>query len=454
MSKEKLTFQNVSFSNVYPDPQYTVKRGKNWIEFGVDNLLPDYIESLLDRSPDHASIINKTISFVHGNGLIKPEDPKALSMYANGEVNLVNPNDLNQVQKKLIRDLVVHGACLLECIWRRDRKGIAVVNAIDVSRLRVDATEEGYWLSDDWSNVRKNEPTYVEKLTPDGAGVQYLYVHGPSSRNTVYGLPSYFSARHSIELQHELSKWFLNRTKNNFFASTIISFDDIPTAEEQDGNHAALKKFFGGSDGENVGGAMMLYGGGVKIEKFESAAGPADLFNMQEVADQRLRAAHSVAGRGDLFGLGRGDGATFSSADDLLNEFEVYNKLVVRPIQNVVVGIWDMLSAINGVQHQWEISPFVLFDETTATGDGNQDGTSIIDIPAAAPVDAPAANVQATALNGAQVDSLVSIITAVSEARLTAATAKPLIQAAFPLIPVDQIDAMLAGVTPNNNIIS
>lgn len=453
----KLIFQNVAFSNIYPDPTFVTKRGKNWIDFGVDNLLPEYVEGLLDKSPDHASIVNKTISFVHGNGLLKPTDRAALAMYANGEANIVSPNDLNEVQKKLIRDLVVHGACLLECRWRRDRKGIAIVNHVDVSSMRVDSTEEGYWISDDWSNVRKNEPVFYPKLTADGEGVQYLYIKGPSSGSNIYGLPSYFAARHSIELQHELSKWFLNRTKNNFFASTVISFDDIPTPEEQDGNHKALKKFFGGSEGENVGGAMMLYGGGVKIEKFESSAGPSDLFNMQEVADQRMRSAHSVAGRGDLFGLGRGDGATFSSADDLINEFEVYSQLVVRPLQNLIVGVWSMISAINGIEHQWEIDPLVLFANENVVGDGNSDGQSL-PVPETNKTDAAqteaaaAANVQATALNGAQVDSLVGIITAVGEGRISTATARPLIQAAFPLIPTEQIDAMLSGIQPNNNI--
>jgi hypothetical protein len=63
--------------------------------------------------------------------------------------------------------------------------------------------------------------------------------------------------------------------------------------------------------------------------------------------------------------------------------------------------------------------------------------------PAAA---AAAGEVQSTALNGAQVESLKAIIVEVAAGTLPADTARALMRAAFPVMPVEQIDEMLSGL--------
>jgi len=55
-------------------------------------------------------------------------------------------------------------------------------------------------------------------------------------------------------------------------------------------------------------------------------------------------------------------------------------------------------------------------------------------------------DVQGTALNGAQVESLLSIIQLVSSGALPASTARALMVAAFPAISTDTLDEMLAGL--------
>lgn len=61
-------------------------------------------------------------------------------------------------------------------------------------------------------------------------------------------------------------------------------------------------------------------------------------------------------------------------------------------------------------------------------------------------VDPNAAVVQDTALNGAQVQALQAIITAVAAGQLPAGTARAMIAASFPAVPTATVDAMLAGL--------
>lgn len=71
--------------------------------------------------------------------------------------------------------------------------------------------------------------------------------------------------------------------------------------------------------------------------------------------------------------------------------------------------------------------------------------------PAAAAVTRPAVDVQAEALNGAQVKSLQDILNSAARKEIPLATAKATIRAAFPLLSIEQVEEMIApleGFTP------
>jgi len=463
----RTTLEYVAFSNLYEEPSFSPIKSKGIISLGEDNALPSYVISLLDKSPDHQSAIVGKIMFSHGSGLIPPKaNKKAEKMFQNGEPNIAAPNNLNEIQLKLLSDLVVHGHCALFVEWGQFTDEIVEVNYIDVTSFRIDENEQQYKLSDDWMNTRKHPITIHPRFdTNNRVGKQILYVKMPSAKPYPYGMPSYWSARHAIECVSELMAFNLNRLKNNFFVSCLINFPDIPLDEKQKENHDKIKKFFSGSKGKNVGGALALYGGangeGVTITPFESGSGPKDYQWIEKTASQKIKSSHGVTG--SLFGMGRGDDqATFTSNDDLLNEFEVYSKMVIRPFQTAVLGIWNMIGQINGIGHVWEIDPFVLFDPnsriTTATGNN---GTPALDAsPLALPAGdvVPGAPVAESAMNGAQIESLLSIVSLVAAGTLSKATALPLIRAAFPTISADIVQAMLDGtdaavVPPSNPLV-
>ncbi len=441
------TLQYVAFQNLYEEPTFKIDKSKGIIQLGEDNALPAYVIDLIDKSPEHQSAIVGKIMFANGVGLVPPKNnPKAEKMFANGEPNLAAPNNLNEIQIKLLSDLVVHGHCSLSIRWNDIGTEIVDVNYLDVTSVRLDANETSFLVSEDWSNTRKYPPVPHAAFSMTGSGAQSLYVKMPSPKTFPYGMPSYWSARHAIELQYELMSFNLNRTKNNFFVSVLINFDDLPLDEKQRENHKKVKEFFTGSKGKNVGGALMQYGQGVTVTPFESGSGPKDFVWMETTASQKIKSAHGVTG--SLFGMGRGaDVATFSSADELLNEVEVFSKMQIRPYQTAVLSIWNMIGQINSINHTWEIDPFVLFErDRIKTGDANNPGTDVL--PAlGAPVDgvAPAATVAETAMNGSQVESLLSIVSLVSEGKITKATAAPLIKVAFPSISAEAITAMLDG---------
>ncbi len=69
--------------------------------------------------------------------------------------------------------------------------------------------------------------------------------------------------------------------------------------------------------------------------------------------------------------------------------------------------------------------------------------------PAAAVAAPAAADIQATALNGAQIDSLLNIAQLVADGTLTRAAAKALIEASFPLLTAEQINSIVNSLEVN-----
>ena len=64
--------------------------------------------------------------------------------------------------------------------------------------------------------------------------------------------------------------------------------------------------------------------------------------------------------------------------------------------------------------------------------------------------EAPAVDVSATALNGAQADFLVSIVSAVARGELPKSSAIEAVRIALPMVSTDQIVAMFRDVVPGS----
>ena len=80
----------------------------------------------------------------------------------------------------------------------------------------------------------------------------------------------------------------------------------------------------------------------------------------------------------------------------------------------------------------------------------DEDGNAIGSTPGSAPTltqdGGDVGSVQDTALNGAQVESLLAIVSAVANGQLPIGTAKSMVQAAFPFIRPELVDSMLVGL--------
>lgn len=449
------------FNSSYPDPKFSSVKNKDYVKYGDDNRLDKYISDLVTKSSVHASILSDIKLFTIGNGFSEPIDEELLPIYNNemtdANFNSLFKDDINSVLNKIVGDMVLYGAWAINVRWSKDRTMIADYSYVDVTTLRRHSNGVDFWVSDDWSK-NNSEMELLKGFDSSDKGKredssQIIYVLAPGSINrSGYALPRYFPAREMIEADQEIDNYNLNRLRNSFMANAILRFQNAPEAEQLNQIQKQLQNYFGGA--KNANKTIVLTGENVSLDKFESNSTPKDYEWIQNNIYQKIMTAHGIVGDGALAGLHVGGGGISFSTDQILNEYEVFMKKVIRPNVKQIEDVFNAIAKINGYEgeEKLEIVPLSLFESANQAESNLDSNNNIVEaevsgIPVnidANPVSSPAA----AALNGAQISSLIEIINQISAGVISRETAKPLIIAAFPDVSIELIDQILNGIRP------
>lgn len=401
-----------------------------WVKYGEDNLFPKYIIELYETAPIHGPLCTSISKMIAGDGLVG--DESVVAMFGD---------------KKLDRtafDLKVQGGFYLEVIWSNDRTTVAQINHLPFENCRlsiVDETDEvtGVWYSKDWANYRKKgcEPMFIPRFNTGTAADEprQVYFHFANRAGSqYYGKPDYFSVVNYIELARQIGIYHVNNIMNGFFPSFIISqFNGVPDPETKREIIAEWNRHASGA--RNAGKAFFTFHEAgttpPNITTFPLSDADKQYQYLEESQTRQIMIGHRVTSP-LLFGI-RDSTGLGSNADELRQSLAIFNAYVVKPAQQDIV---EALNVITGKVVQ--IKPYSLEGITI---DENED----------------AANVSDTALNGAQITSLVDIVAQVSTGLLPKDSAKSIVQAAFPtlsVVTINQIfDAIIPGSVQSNEVL-
>lgn len=239
-------------------PKFTESGNKDWINYGADNLYPEFLVDLLDNSSKHNAIVKRKTDLTAGSGWVGHEDIVA---------NEFGSEDLDTIAYKNAYDLNLYGSFAVIITWSKDKQSIARVKFISISKIRIAKDfdekseqyarqEEGvefYYISEDWSNTRKakNKPELIQGYSKEfnDEVTQLLYVKEYRPGTEYYSLPDYISSIDWIDLDKEIANFHLNSVNNGFTPSMIINFNQgIPTAEEQRTIVKKIESKYAGTD--------------------------------------------------------------------------------------------------------------------------------------------------------------------------------------------------------------
>jgi hypothetical protein len=344
-------------------------------------------------------------------------------------------------------DLKLFGGFYIEVIWSNDRTVISKLNAIPFEECRIavnqdDDSEIGIFHSYDWSNTRKkrNTPEFIPKynyLTREQEPRQ-IYWCFTYTGSDVYPRPDYWSAINYIELDKQISIFHINQISNGLFPSTIINFYNGQATPEQ--KQQMMMDWENKMSGARNAGKVVMFFNERDQPKTEITPFPVNDADkqyalMNDTAQQKIITAHRVT-TPLLFGIRENTGFG-SNKDEMAVGLEIFNKQVIEPYQaKINYTLEELLS---------NQMPGVSFEIIPNTPLAVEQAEAVVDVTGGTTTD-----VAATALNGAQISSLIDIVMQSAAGAVPVSSAKAIVQAAFPTLPATTIDAIFADVLPGS----
>jgi len=356
--KKKVQFvvHNFNTSNA---PQYIEKITRaGYIAYGEDNLYPDYLVSLMNRSAKHNAILKRKAMMIGGNGWNTENiDGMAAQFIANAH----NVMSLNEIVFRTAYDLEMFGAFSLEIIYSKDRAKIAEINYIPANKVRLSEDKKFVFYSDDWSNLRKfapiKKPIYNYK-NPVASQILYIKEYRPGSE--FYGQPEYLSAVNWIELEYEISLYHLNQVKNGFSPGMIITFNNgVPSEDEMKTVIRQLQNDYEGA--VNSGKTMFLFSDGgdnaPTITPVQLNDSDKKFIELNKEITEGILTGHSIT---NPIIMGIAVPGSLGAKNEIIEGVEVLQSMYINPKQDIIEGVYNRLLRFNGSSTKIKLNKYEL----------------------------------------------------------------------------------------------
>jgi hypothetical protein len=334
----------------YTSPEIVEKSNKQWVAYGSDNNFFGHLISNYENSPTNNAIINAISQQIYGLGLDASDSSRRPEQYA----KMLTMFHKDCVQK-LCFDLKLMGQCAMQVIYSKDRKTIAKVAHIPVENLRAEKCNEkgeieGYFYSDDWSNVKPR--TELKRIPAYGSSkenIEIIYVKPYRAGYKYYSSPDYTGCLQWCEIESEVSNFHLNNVQGSFSPNTLIQFNNgTPNAEERQNLENRIAQKFTGTGGNKF---ILAFNDNQDAAATVETLPISDAHNTYEYvssqATEKIMVGHRVVspmlyGIKDSTGLG-------NNADELKTASILMQNLVIAPFQHLLIDAFDSILAYNQI---------------------------------------------------------------------------------------------------------
>ncbi len=306
-------------------PVFKEARNKDYIKYGEDNLYPEYLTYLYNKSSKHNAIITGKAKYIFGGGI------------ENGGDTIINRlgETINDISAKAILDIEIYGGFRWEIIWGFGGK-IKEIYHTDYSTLRKDK-ENGYWFKESWqpNAYPKVQEEFIPAFDPShpiGSQIFSYNEYRPGVR--FYPLPGYIGSNNFIETDIEISKYYLSAIRNGMTPSKMIQFFTGDPGEE--GKRAIERKFtqkFAGS--ENSGKVLLVFNGAnaqnaVQVDDLSASDLDKHMIELNKTCQQEIFSGHLVTNPA-LFGIMQEGKLGDTSGLGIKMAYEIFQNTYANP---------------------------------------------------------------------------------------------------------------------------
>jgi hypothetical protein len=399
-------------------PIFVERKGREWISYGEDNLYPNYLLELFNKSGKHGAIVKSKANYITGEGWTGD----IASIGAFGQ-------DIDSLTRQCAMDMELFGGFYVEVVW--DMMGrVASVRHLDYTKIRSNKENTKYYIKDEWKNNRDKEvevpgfnPAFKSKR-------QILYYKEYTPGDGTYAIPSYMGALNYINAEIEVGKHVYNNALVGFTPSKLINFNNgEPSQEEKAMIEKAMKKKFTGSDGWKF---ILSFNKSLDVAPTILDLGASDLTKedfgaVDKLISENIFAGHQVTSP-MLFGI-RVEGQ-LGGTTEMQDSYEIFKRTYISGKQQQIEKVFNKLASYNGVScgtiiplYPLEVAPVAADVVVNQSEQG-------------------AANEHLRNLSGKQNINLLRIIRQFDQGKITREIAMTLLRSGFGLTD-DEIEQML-----------
>jgi len=331
--------------NEYERPTITEERNRNWVGIGDNN---DYYQCLIDAYMDSTTnnaVINGIVNLIYGKGIDATDSNKKPEQYAQMK-SLLKPKDLRCVSQ----DLKILGEASFQITYNKNK--ISAITHFPRETLRAEKMDEkgninNYYYAPDWTKVTKN--TKLTKFPVFGSGAQNeIYIVKRSLTGFYYYSPADYQTSYAI-LEKEIADYLINDTVNGFSGTKVVNFNNgVPDKEKQLQIKSDVLNKLTGSYGEKV---IVAFNNNAEskttVEDIPLNDAPAHYQYLSEECQTKIMVTHRVTSP-LLLGLGSANGFS-SNADEIKNATLLFDNIVIKPYQNLIIDALDEILAYNDI---------------------------------------------------------------------------------------------------------
>ena len=335
-------------------PMPKEQKGFDWVLFGPNNSFPIDVLEYRNSSAIHDSIIEGKTSLIAGNGFLFDTTKELSDKFIVDNWKLIPFwRKLDKAFWMVARDQETFGYSCFEVIYSMDRTRIVDINWIDASRIASGKKDEYdqincYYYSENWTNTRMYPPRKIDKYDPNGESLrQLMFIKYDDNNMDYYALPNYYSALRWIKADALMGEYNLAAINNGFSPSIIFKFFKKPSPEERRMNSEAIKQQHGGA--KNAGKAIIFYADGKElapeVQTLDATNIDARLLQVSEQITQQIITAHRC--HPQLLGIQVPGKLGYST--ELLQSWEIFNNMVIRPERKLILDAFKEVLVYNGV---------------------------------------------------------------------------------------------------------
>jgi len=353
------SINNVSAINLaaYQLPEVVEVSSRRWVQYGEENNYYEYLTNLINSSSIHSAIVKGTTDLIFGEGF--------------NPIKELEQEDL----RRMAWDMYALGNVAVNVIWDSKGEKVVKIKHLPVQNVRPSKMDErgkihSYWVSADWSDMRKNKPVEYcsfdpQKAKGENAERSQIQFMRPYKSGFYYFSPvDYQGSISYIELDKEIANFHLNNAKNGLTPSMVFKFrNGIPDPEAQRQLENKIKKKFGGSGGSTL---MLTFSesgdDSLEVDVLPDSDADKKYTFLSEEVTRKVLAGHRVTSP-LLFGIRGGDGFG-SNADEIKQSFLLYEETVIMPKQAFLAENINKVLAFAGQSIEIKTSkPKAWFDE-------------------------------------------------------------------------------------------